>query len=153
MSESNGKDQEEGVGQDPMSLFHTRDAANDGIQLDLYTPTGVKTEHWLRVLGADSDAFRDAELNSKREGIRLTSVTDEKERTKLTRELQLKVLASVVVGWSFPKPCTQANVMDFLREAPQIADAVDVMISRRNLFFAKRSIDSFSSQSKSSDST
>ena len=44
-----------------MSAFFTRDRANEGIELPLYLPNGRKSEHWLRVLGVDSDAFRLAE--------------------------------------------------------------------------------------------
>lgn len=154
MSESNENNQaQEAIGQDPMAMFHTREASNDGVKLELVTPTGAKTDHWLKVLGADSDAFRDAEMASKREGVKLASISDEQERISASRLLQLKVLAAVVVAWSFPKPCTKENVIAFLREAPQVADAVDLMISRRSLFFAKRSIDSYDSQNKSSDST
>lgn len=153
MSESNVKDQVEAIEQDPMAMFHTRQASNEGIKLDLVTPSGGKTEHWLQVLGVDSDAFRNAELQAKREGHKLTLISDEVERMAAMRDLQLKPLAAVVLGWSFSKPCTYENVFAFLREAPQIADAIDMMISRRALFFAKRSIDSMSTLDKSSDLT
>lgn len=155
MSESNGQDQvaQGDVGQDPMSQFFTRDVANEGVKLDLTTPTGARTDHWIKVLGVDSDAYRDAEVRAKREGMQLGSISNEQERVTLMRELQLKTLAAIVVAWSFPSPCTFVNVMAFLKEAPQIADAIDLMISRRALFFAKRSIDSMATQSKSSDST
>lgn len=138
---------------DPTAVFHTRSVANDGVRLPLSTPDGVRTEHWLHVLGADSDAFRDAELKAKREGMRIAAIRDEAERMAATRVLQNAVLAAAISAWSFPKPCTRENVVQFLTEAPQIADSVDALISRRALFFASRSINSIASQSKSSSST
>ncbi len=138
---------------DPMAMFHTRTAANDGVKLPLTTPDGATTEHWLQVLGADSDAFRDAELKAKREGMRVAAIKDEQERFAATRVLQVQLLAATVVAWSFPTPCTFENVVKFLTEAPQIADSIDTLISRRALFFAKRSIDSMGTPSKSSSST
>lgn len=138
---------------DPMALFHTRSASNEGVELPLHTPNGEKTEHWLRVLGADSDAFRDAELTAKRKGMQIASIPEGPERSAATRALQVELLSAVVVAWSFPSPCTPENVRKFLTEAPQIADSIDTLISRRALFFAKRSIDSMGTPSKSSSST
>lgn len=144
---------EEAIGQDPMDLFKTREAANDGVVLPLYSPTGERTTHWIKVLGADSDPFREAELKLKREAVRIGSIGDEAARMAATRDAQNRLLASAVVGWSFERPCTFEEITKFLREAPQIADSIDMMISRRSLFFGKRSIDSIASQSKSSDLT
>lgn len=138
---------------DPMAAFRTREAANDGAELPLYAPTGERTEHWLKVVGADSDIFRDADLRAKREGMKVAAIQDEQERSTATRALQTRLIASAVVAWSFPTPCTLENVIKFLTDAPQIADSVDVMVSRRALFFAKRSIDSMGTPSKSSPST
>ena len=39
-----------------MNAFFTRGVANEGVQLPLYLPTGEKSEHWVRILGVDSDA-------------------------------------------------------------------------------------------------
>ena len=49
-----------------MNAFFTRGVANEGLQLPLYLPNGEKSEHWVRVLGVDSDSFRAAEAESKR---------------------------------------------------------------------------------------
>ena len=156
MSESNGKDQVETPAEtpaDPMAMFHTRSAANEGVELPLYDLQGLKTEHWVRVVGADSDRFRQVELKNKREGAKIAAIQDQDERLAAIRELQLDLIASAVVAWSFPAPCTKANVMNFLREAPQIADSIDTLVSRRSLFFAKRSVASIGTPSKSSDLT
>lgn len=135
-----------------MDAFFTRSIANEGIELPLYSPTGEKTEHWLRVRGIDSDEFRMAEANSKRDAFQVASVEDHMERARLIAESQRKLISSLVVGWSFEQECTQAAVMDFFREAPQIQEAVDRAASRRSLFFAGRSSSSPLSPSTSSDS-
>ncbi|QIQ65284.1 hypothetical protein 19_00019 [Pseudomonas phage Epa19] len=135
-----------------MEAFFTRSIANEGIELPLYAPTGEKTEHWLRVRGIDSDEFRTAEANSKRDAFQIASVEDLAERTRLIAESQRKLVASLVVGWSFEQECTLENVMAFFREAPQIQEAVDRTASRRALFFAGRSSSSPLSPSTSSDS-
>lgn len=153
MSEIEQGKTEQAIGADPMAEFYTREASNDGVKLPLYTVYNERTDHWLRVLGADSDAFRDAELRAKREGMQVAAIQDPAERSRETRALQNRLLAAAVVAWSFPKPCTFDNVVAFLGEAPQIADAIDTLISRRSLFFAKRSIDSLPTPSKSSSST
>jgi hypothetical protein len=41
-----------------MDAFYTRQKANEGIQLPLFLPDGTKTDHWIRIRGIDSDAFR-----------------------------------------------------------------------------------------------
>jgi hypothetical protein len=41
-----------------MGAFYTRQKANEGIQLPLFLPDGTKTDHWIRIRGIDSDAFR-----------------------------------------------------------------------------------------------
>jgi hypothetical protein len=138
---------------DPRTLFHTRAPSNEGVRLDLVTPNGERTDHWLKVLGADSDAFRDAELLAKRDSIRVGGIKDEAERLAETRRLQVRLLSAVVVAWSFEHPCTREAVEEFLTEAPQVADSIDTLISKRALFFGKRSIDSSGTPSKSSSST
>lgn len=135
-----------------MEAFFTRSIANEGIELPLYSPTGEKTEHWLRVRGIDSDEFRAAEANAKRDAFQIASVEDMAERARLVTESQRKLIASLVVGWSFEQECTLENVMAFFREAPQIQEAVDRAASRRALFFAARSSSSPPSPSTSSDS-
>ena len=113
-----------------MEEFYTRTKANEGVKLPLSTPDGEKTDHWLMILGVDSDVFREAESEAKR------SLIQKKADPK---EAMLSVVASLVSDWSFDKPCTQEEVKAFLKEAPQIADAVDKVAGDRKLFFALRS--------------
>lgn len=136
-----------------MEAFFTRERANEGIEIPLYLPDGTKTEHWLRIRGVDSDHFRLAEAESKRDAMRVAMIEDPLERAKAIADAKLNLIAALVISWSFEKECTLENVKEFFRQAPQIADAVDQVASKRALFFAKRSSSSLSTPKPSSGST
>lgn len=136
-----------------MEAFFTRERANEGVEVPLYTPDGSKTEHWVRIRGVDSDLFREAEANSKRDAFHVASIEDTVERAKAIQDTKLNLIAALVISWSFEKECTLDNVKEFFRQAPQIADAVDQVASKRALFFAKRSSNSVSTPKRSSAST
>ncbi len=130
-----------------MEEFNTLDEANEGKVLPLYHPkTGEKTEHWLRILGIDSDAYFKAETGMRRAmpGIEAEAKTLNGNEEQLTyiaqkqKEWQRKVLAAVIADWSLEEQygeCNEANKIAFLTKAPQIAKAVDTFISDRRLFF------------------
>lgn len=136
-----------------MEAFFTRERANEGVVIPLYSPDGTKTEHWLRIRGVDSDVFREAEANSKRDAFRVASIEDIVERGRAIKEAKLDLIASLVMEWSFDKECTFEAIKEFFRQAPQIADAVDQVASKRALFFEKRSSSSVSTPKRSSGST
>lgn len=136
-----------------MEAFFTRERANEGIEIPLYLPDGTKTEHWLRIRGVDSDHFRLAEAESKRDAMRVAMIEDPLERAKAIADAKLNLIATLVISWSFEKECTLENVKEFFRQAPQIADAVDQVASKRALFFAKGSSSSLSTPKPSSGST
>lgn len=136
-----------------MNAFFTRGVANEGLQLPLYLPNGEKSEHWVRVLGVDSDAFRAAEAESKRDAFRIAAIESRDERASEIAKSKRGLIASLVVAWSFDQPCTRENVEAFFMEAPQIMDAIDMAASKRALFFVGRSSSSQPSPSTSSGST
>lgn len=136
-----------------MEMFYTRERANEGIEVPLYTPDGQKTEHWMRIRGVDSDAFRLAEADSRRDAMRIAAIEDEKERSKEIAEAKLRLIAALVMDWSFDEECNEKNVIEFLRQAPQIADVIDQIAGKRALFFAKKSSSSQNLPSTNSGST
>lgn len=136
-----------------MNAFFTRGVANEGVQLPLYLPTGEKSEHWVRVLGVDSDAFRAAEAESKRDAFRIAGIESREERAAEIAKSKRRLIASLVCAWSFPQECTADAVDAFFQEAPQIMDAIDFAASKRALFFVGRSNSSQPSPSTSSGST
>lgn len=146
--------------------FLTRQKANAGIKLPLYDPqTGEKTEHWLMVIGRDSDAARQADLESRREmRKRLADVNPKDKRaveavqSEIEQEAPARVLeqiAALVIDWSWSdeEPCTRENVIAFLKDAPQVADAIDSITSDRVSFFGLAAKNSLPSPSPTSDST
>lgn len=136
-----------------MDAFFTRGRANEGVQLPLYLPDGSKSEHWVRIRGVDSDVFRAAEADVKRDMFRIASMEDKAERAEAMTSGKRRLVAVLVCDWSFPKPCTVENVDAFLKEAPQIMDAIDVAASKRALFFVDGSSSSQPLPSTSSSST
>lgn len=122
-----------------MKEFFTRKVANEGVKLPLYYPDGTVSDHWIMARGVDSDHFRQAEAMAKRQAIELSQIDDERERLAAMNELELDCIASLVAGWSFEEECTQGNVVNFLREAPQISDMINRFAAKRSEFFKKKS--------------
>jgi len=135
-----------------MKEFYTRSKANEGKKVPLSLPDGSPSEHWLMVRGVDSDEFRRAEAKSKRKAIELAQIKDDKERQDAIEQEKLELIAVLVAGWSFPEECSRENVVEFLREAPQIGDMVDRIAVSRASFFGERSSSSTGTPRKSSAS-
>jgi hypothetical protein len=119
-----------------MEAFFTRQKANEGIEVPLWLPNGDKSPFSLRIRGIDSDAFKGAEAESRRRMVELASA----DLTKLSSiavaaEERLGILSALVISWTFPDEFNAANVRTLLREAPQIADQIDRIASKRHLFF------------------
>lgn len=136
-----------------MEAFFTRETANEGVTVPLYLPDGSKSEHWLCIRGVDSDAFRLAEADSRRDAFRVAEIEAPDARNQAIADAKLRLVAALVKSWSFGTPCTLDAVIDFFRQAPQIADAVDQLASKRALFFAGRSSGSPTTPKPSSAST
>lgn len=123
-----------------MEMFFTRGNANKGIKLPLYTPDGLKTEHWVRILGVDSDSYRAVEHEERRKALTLRGKTEE-EITQAMNESSDRILSSIIVEWSFEEECNTENKLKFLREAPQIAEQINKFSGDRRLFFVNASSD------------
>ena len=133
-----------------MKDFFTRDKANEGIEVPLYLPgTDTPSGEWIRIRGVDSDEFRNADLEAKR-ALRKTiedNLNPEQEhRTQMT-----KLIASLVISWSFPEECNRKNVVEFLINAPQIEDAINTLAAKRTLFFKHGSPNSANTPEPSSN--
>lgn len=134
-----------------MSDFFTRQRANAGIELPLDLPDGTPSGHTIRIRGVDSDQFRAAKADSSR---RLMELVLQREKTSpdavdFVGE-QLRMIAALVIGWSFAEPCTPENVLKLLQEAPHLADEIDRIASKRSLFFANGSPNSTPSPKQNS---
>ena len=118
-----------------MDSFFTSESASEGVRMPLNDPLGRRTEHWLHIIGADSDEFRLADSAAKRRAVELGSITDETARDTAVMELTRKLTATLVKDWSFDQPCTQANIIEFFKKAPQIERAVNIAAVNRSLFY------------------
>lgn len=121
------------------SDFFTRAKANEGERMPLSLPDGTPTDEWLLIRGVDSDEFRLAMDEFRRELLALAALKDEKDRADKTQAAQLKLNAALVSGWSLDAEFSEAALLEFLRESPYIAAEVDRFASDRRRFFGKRS--------------
>ena len=133
-----------------MSLdkFFTRDTSNKGIELPLPLPNGMPSGDHLVIVGKWSDKFRTEEAEMKREAVQAASKyqDDKEKRAKTMREIEIKFVSSLVIGWSFDVEFSQKNVQKLLFNAPQIMELVDRAVVNDSLFFGKPSIGSLSTQ-------
>jgi len=127
-----------------MKEFFTRQNAEEGVKFPLYTPDGKQTEHWIRIRGVDSELFQVAKYQRDREAIEISRIEDVSEQAKRNLQARTKLLASLVIGWSFEQEATLPNVVNFLTEAPQIADAINIAAGERSRFFKMGQIGSVS---------
>lgn len=119
-----------------MEQFFTRQRANEGIELPLDLPDGTPTAHRIRIRGIDSDQFRAANAESRRRLVELTMNREKATVDPLEHEAErLRLLASLVVSWTFPQPCTVEGIIELLRQAPQLAEQIDRVAAKRSLFF------------------
>lgn len=123
-----------GKASNPQEAFFTSAAAQEGIRLPLRDARGNKTDHWLHIIGVDSDEFRLLDSSNKRRAVEIGMIADEKERDRAILDMTRDLAASLVKGWSFPQECTHKNVVAFFKEAPQIQRAVDMAAANRSLF-------------------
>jgi hypothetical protein len=148
---------------DEMNQFRTRPQANSGTRLALKNPvTGADTGHWLQVLGEDSDAFREeGDASRRRLQDALASLPAAERNAAKYMEIvratkteeKLLGIASLVSSWSFAPPCSRENVIAWLRDAPQIQDAIDLAAGDRSNFLASDASSSTSTPNPSSSST
>lgn len=125
-----------------MEEFFTRDAANEGVKIDLFRPDGSKSDHWLVILGTDSDQYHRTNTQARRA---LGSIEVEakliEDRSKQEdfllgkqSEWETKIVAALLKSWSFEAEPTEANKIEFLTNAPQVKDQINRLATKRQLF-------------------
>lgn len=133
------------------SQFFTRAKSNEGINLKLNLPDGTPTKYWIRIRGVDSDAYKKAIADMRARAMALMGSEDADDQAKLKsmskgqvhEDELLNIHVALVADWNMeddnekPLPCTPEEVKKFLREAPQIADQINELSTRRKLFFGK----------------
>lgn len=123
-----------------VSQFHTRQGANEGIELPLFNAEGEKTDYAIQIRGSHSDAFKRAQAMSRRTAVGFATIDNEDELFDKIEEERIKMLSSLVISWNLKDdngkayPCTRENIIELFTEAPQIANQVDKLSSKSSLF-------------------
>lgn len=132
-----------------MEKFKTRAKASVPIRTFLFDPaTMKKTDDWLDIRSSLSDEFMEARDRSRQAGPEIGAITDDAARKERVKLEKLKMNASLVAGWSFEEPLTEENIINFLREAPQIQNLIVEVADDATSFFGKDSKSSSSGQRK-----
>lgn len=140
------------MGDKSYARFLTRPIANEGVKVYLYDPYGSKTEHWLRILGEDSDVYRRGQSELYRQAVK-TAQNNEEDVNAQFEAKSIEVLASCIVDWSFPEEATMQEKIAFLSDAPRVRDTIEQTIRNTGLFFKKKPKSSSSTAKSGSSST
>jgi len=121
-----------------MTKFYTREQGNEGIKIPLTNLDGTSSNEYLIIRSIDSDEFRYAETDSKRDVYKASMIDDVEERKKMAKVAGLRLQIALVKGWSFTEEFNNENVEAFLTGAPHIADAIDLIATKRGMFLTKK---------------
>ena len=109
--------------------FFTQAAVEEGVKIPLTLADGTETDHWLKVIGVDSELAlkaqitRDRKLSIKNKGKSKSKVskTITLQEVKETEDLIFETYASLVVDWSFDRECTKENIIELFTNARYIS--------------------------------
>lgn len=120
-----------------LSDFFTLTALEAGKKLPLTLPDGTETEHYLIVIGADAPAARRRLLEIAREGRdRDDAKMSADEVYDINSTNTIKYRSSLVTGWSFDAPFSQAAVAELIEQNPGLSQDIEHFASNRSRFFA-----------------
>lgn len=129
-----------------MSTFMTRSKVQTPLRQFLVDPaTGELTSEYLEIRSSLSDEFMEARDRAM-QAVGEIEEKDPAKRKAAVSEIKLHMAAALVAGWSFSEPCTEENVVEFLREAPQVRNLVNSAADDQQRFFNRPSAASSASQ-------
>lgn len=118
--------------------FASRKDAGQGFELQLVDDTGAKIDWFVKVVGADSDAYQAALRDIQRRNIdvinRTRKVAFEPEQQE---ESALELAVSATIGWRGEDaiaPFSAAEARRIYAEYPQIREQVDRAVNDRANF-------------------
>ena len=120
-----------------MSDFFTREAGEAGIKLDLVTPDGESSGHWIEIISTDSKSYERANAKQMRlltKAHKNNRLSDEAKREQAAVGAN-KIVASLVKSWSFDEPCDEENILNLFKNAPQLKELIDETAGKRALFY------------------
>lgn len=116
-----------------MEQFFTAKLHSKAQKLHLSDPFGEITDQYLMIIGPQSEAVRKADQQARLKIV----YADDADRDKALKEAKLEITAAMIESWSFDEEPTTENKINFLEEAPQIADSVDLFGSNHENFAKK----------------
>ena len=118
-----------------MQEFFTKEANSTPQKLPLQLKSGESTDHYLMVIGTESDSFRAAQSKALREGALKASAGEFDDSAH--KAIDLELIASLIDSWSFDQDCTKENKINFLDNAPYIRDAINAFGANQDNFTKK----------------
>lgn len=125
-----------------LSDFFTREKSNVGAVVHLDLPDGTPTGAWVRVVGNESDRFRQARAKAEKMAFDIAKIEDDAERQAAIEAQTTAVLVACVLEWSLEEPCNTENITKMLVEAPYLRRLIDRAVGNRALFFVNSSTNS-----------
>lgn len=116
-------------------IFYTKALQDEGVKLPLFTPHGAETEHFIVVLGTDSETFKKGVFVVNRKFQEADPKTDV-EKLNMREDKNRALIALLIKDWSLGDnfPCTNENKIEFLKNAPQIQAEIDRFSNRKANF-------------------
>ena len=126
-----------------LDAFATGQLGEEGVKLPLKDVEGNETEHWIKIKSTDSISFKKAQSKFRK---KLVSIHEEGgdsetiQAMEATEKYSNELLASLVVDWSFHEddgskyPCTKSNILKVFKDAPMLAQEIDVASAKRKNF-------------------
>ncbi len=119
----------------PQSDYYLdKEKRKKGIRMVLLSPSGAISEDYIMVRWAWSDEVR-AAMDVLQRDMR-EKFADDKDPDN--EAIVLEGIVAMVAGWggpSFDKKATKANVREFLKQRPDIAERIDKLSANTKLFF------------------
>jgi hypothetical protein len=88
------------------------------------------------VIGVKSPIMRKKKSDLIRNAAK--SIKEGEWNDDVASDLNIQLITSAIVGWSFDEECSFENVQQFLIDAPEIYDAVDVFCANDENYFLKK---------------
>lgn len=124
------------------------DKVKSGVRLPLFNADGGISKDYIMVRWAWDDSVRAAmdalRRNAEKQIVQIKPGMDAKAKKEAEAKneqtmsaLVLEGIVSQVAGWSFEEKPTKANVLEFLKARPDLAERIDTASANNKLFFTK----------------
>jgi hypothetical protein len=119
-----------------LDQFRTSKFHSVAKRMPLFNSDGTESKHYIDIIGIKSPMMR----KKKQELIRLAAknIKEGEWTDEASEKYSLELVASTIVSWSFDEEPTPEFVTEFLRDAPEIMEAIDVFCSNDENYFEKK---------------